>query len=398
MEMQLDVIKDLRENNIFLIRSNGGKDNLSIGLAKVNIAYAIIIHSVIVARAKGESWQITLDQFVDLTGIDRVTLKRYLMYLVSLGILDAVDNTTFIPKMGTNPEQPMFIPVYTRAAVINSDEIWNARTRVMFSPRDTSPFPKFPETITKSAPDAFAGGYTLISYNYRGFIGEGEPLNILVAHSERNPFEGSLKAEWFAANGVKQVPNGFALLKSANKFWELATPEHFKEAGFCEPECAPVPFWLQMDILAFFGFTATESARTQIYRKLLLRTQDIVKEQPQFFPWITSVGVGNYDGLVKSSEAKNVRTRKMDVMKGMTPPPQKVYKITKPAPQESDVVSKEEPPVAAMSIRGRAGVSAFSSSQLIRQVFGSNIEANVQDLLVEQIIQARMFKYLTRNK
>ena len=104
MEMQVDIIKDLKEYNIYLLRTTGSKDMLSVGLSRANITYAILIHSICTARNKGETWQITLDDLAKTFCMDKVQLRKYAVYLVKLGVLDVVDNNTFMPKMGSAPE------------------------------------------------------------------------------------------------------------------------------------------------------------------------------------------------------------------------------------------------------------------------------------------------------
>lgn len=402
MEIQLDVIKSLRDNNIYLLRSLGSKDQLPIGIGRSNIAYAIIIHSVITARAKGESWQMSLDSLSNMFHIEKTTLRKYLNYLVHKGILDAVDSTTFIPKMANNPDLPIFIPVYTHATSLAAEAMWNIRTRMMVSPRDTATPPKLPEDAVGASPDLYNGGYTLISYNYKGMVNPEEPLNIIVAHGATNRFEEPLKAAWFAANGIKQSPNGFNILKSGEKFWEQATPELFKINDYKHPDCAPVPFWFTIDIYKFFGTTASESARMQMYRKLILRTQELVKGQPQLFPWITSVGIGNYDQLVQSSRTLRRQVHEAETIKTMTPPPPAVSQQSQvPAVGEKIIeIPKvvEDRSVPPVSIRSHIGPAPLTSAQLIRKVLGCDLDTFTQDALVEQIIQARMFKYSTRLK
>lgn len=115
--------------------------------------------------------------------------------------------------MGSAPEQPLFIPVYTRGAALEEKEFWSPRTRILRSPRDTSNPPKLPSNAIGASPELFGGGHTLIAYNYRGLIsGANEPINIIAAHSSVNKFSENLKAAWFASNGVKQIPNGYAIL------------------------------------------------------------------------------------------------------------------------------------------------------------------------------------------
>lgn len=405
MEMQVDIIKDLKEYNIYLLRTTGSKDMLSVGLSRANITYAILIHSICTARSKGETWQITLDELSKVFCMEKVQLRKYAIFLVKLGVLDVVDNNTFMPKMGSAPEQPLFIPVYTRGAALEEKDLWSPRTRILRSPRDTSNPPKLPSNAIGASPELFGGGHTLIAYNYIGLIsGANEPINIIAAHSSVNKFSENLKAAWFASNGVKQIPNGYAILKQGLNFWDIATPEHFKSNDYCKPDCAPVPFWQDSSVSSLFGSTASESARGGLYRKLLLRTQDIVKDNPQLLPWITTVGVGNYMELVRESGLKVARKQREELIKmttqDKTPSNTKVdiekVKTTKPAEQQVASEQRFEPQ-PALSIRGRLNLS-FTSSQLIRRVFSSDLDESTQDILVEHIIQARMWKHYNRMK
>lgn len=412
MEMQVDIIKDLKEYNIYLLRTTGSKDMLSVGLSRANITYAILIHSIFTARNKGETWQITLDDLVETFCMDKVQLRKYAVYLVKLGILDVVDNNTFMPKMGSAPEQPLFIPVYTRGAVLEDKELWSPRTRILRSPRDTTNPPKLPDGAIGASPELFSGGHTLIAYNYRGLIsGANEPINIIVAHSSVNRFSENLKAAWFASNGVKQIPNGYAILKQGQNFWDIATPDHFKSNDYCKPDCAPVPFWQDINVSLFFGNTASESARGGLYRRLLLHTQDVVKDNPQLLPWITNVGIGNYVKLVKESGLKVAKKQQEELVKMTTQNKQvsttrfvNEEKIKVIKPNEQRVVNEqhianeqhfEHQPT--LSIRGRLNLSP-TSSQLIRRVFSSDLDESTQDILVEHIIQARMWKHYSRMK
>ncbi len=403
MEMQVDVVKDLKDYNIYLLRTTGSKDMLSVGLSRANITYAILIHSICTARFKGETWQITLDDLAKHFCMDKTQLRKYAIYLVKLGLLDVVDNNTFMPKMGSAPEQPMFIPVYTRGAALEDKEIWSSRTRVLRSPRDTTNPPKLPSDAIGASPELFGGGHTLIAYNYKGLI-NNEPINIIVAHSNVNKFSENLKAAWFAANGVKQIPNGYAILKQGSNFWDIATPDHFKSNDYCKPDCAPVPFWQATNVSLFFGSTASESARGGLYRKLLLHTQDIVKDNPQLLPWITQVGVENYVELVRESGLKVAKVQQEELVKMTTKDKTNintkvsVEKIQATKPTEQQVANgQHSEPQPAFSIRGRLNLS-FTSSQLIRKVFTSDLDETTQDILVEHIIQARMWKHYSRMK
>lgn len=412
MEMQVDIIKDLKEYNIYLLRTTGSKDMLSVGLSRANITYAVLIHSIYTARNKGETWQITLDDLAKTFCMDKVQLRKYAVYLVKLGVLDVVDNNTFMPKMGSAPEQPLFIPVYTRGAALEDKELWSPRTRILRSPRDTTNPPKLPDGAIGASPELFSGGHTLIAYNYRGLIsGANEPINIIVAHSSVNRFSENLKAAWFASNGVKQIPNGYAILKQGQNFWDIATPDHFKSNDYCKPDCAPVPFWQDINVSLFFGNTASESARGGLYRRLLLHTQDVVKDNPQLLPWITNVGVGNYVKLVKESGLKVAKKQQEELVKMTTQNKQasttrfvNEEKIKVIKPNEQRVVNEqhianeqhfEHQPT--LSIRGRLNLSP-TSSQLIRRVFSSDLDESTQDILVEHIIQARMWKHYSRMK
>lgn len=412
MEMQVDIIKDLKEYNIYLLRTTGSKDMLSVGLSRANITYAILIHSIYTARNKGETWQITLDDLAKTFCMDKVQLRKYAVYLVKLGVLDVVDNNTFMPKMGSAPEQPLFIPVYTRGATLEDKELWSPRTRMLRSPRDTATPPKLPTNAIGASPELFSGGHTLIAYNYRGLVsGTNEPINIIVAHSSVNRFSENLKAAWFASNGVKQIPNGYAILKQGQNFWDIATPDHFKSNDYCKPDCAPVPFWQDINVSLFFGNTASESARGGLYRRLLLHTQDVVKDNPQLLPWITNVGVGNYVKLVKESGLKVAKKQQEELVKMTTQNKQasttrfvNEEKIKVIKPNEQRVVNEqhianeqhfEHQPT--LSIRGRLNLSP-TSSQLIRRVFSSDLDESTQDILVEHIIQARMWKHYSRMK
>lgn len=418
MEMQVDIIKDLKDYNIYLLRTTGSKDMLSVGLSRANITYAILIHSIYTARNKGETWQITLDDLAKTFCMDKVQLRKYAVYLVKLGVLDVVDNNTFMPKMGSAPEQPLFIPVYTRGATLEDKELWSPRTRMLRSPRDTANPPKLPNGAIGASPELFSGGHTLIAYNYRGLVsGTNEPINIIVAHSSVNRFSETLKAAWFASNGVKQIPNGYAVLKQGSNFWDIATPDHFKSNDYCKPDCAPVPFWQDINVNLFFGNTASESARGGLYRKLLLHTQDVVKDNPQLLPWITNVGVGNYIELVKESGLKVAKMQQEELVK-MTTQGKRASTTRLVAEEKIKVVKHNEQHVAneqhianeqhvaneqrfehqpALSIRGRLNLS-FTSSQLIRRVFSSDLDESTQDILVEHIIQARMWKHYSRMK
>ena len=407
-----DLIKDLKEYNIYLLRTTGSKDMLSVGLSRANITYAILIHSIYTARNKGETWQITLDDLAKTFCMDKVQLRKYAVYLVKLGVLDVVDNNTFMPKMGSAPEQPLFIPVYTRGATLEDKELWSPRTRMLRSPRDTANPPKLPTNAIGASPELFSGGHTLIAYNYRGLVsGTNEPINIIVAHSSVNRFSENLKAAWFASNGVKQIPNGYAILKQGQNFWDIATPDHFKSNDYCKPDCAPVPFWQDINVSLFFGNTASESARGGLYRRLLLHTQDVVKDNPQLLPWITNVGVGNYVKLVKESGLKVAKKQQEELVKMTTQNKQtsttrfvNEEKIKVIKPNEQRVVNEqhianeqhfEHQPT--LSIRGRLNLSP-TSSQLIRRVFSSDLDESTQDILVEHIIQARMWKHYSRMK
>lgn len=414
MDMQLDVLKDLRDNNIYLLRSASSKDTLTIGIARSNIAYAIIIHSVITARTRGESWQLTAGTLAEMLKLDKIPLRKYLRYLVNQGILDAVDEETFTPKMDSSLEHPIFIPVYNRPPNAEDKDNWTIRTRILRSPRDNAAAPKLPDNAIETSPEIFNGGHTLIAYNYRGLIGEDEPVNILVAHNSLNKFDGYLKATWFAANGVKQVPSGFAILKHPRDFWELATPAAFKTNEYCLPEFAPVPFWQQMSVESFFGTAATESSRNVQYKKIVVKTQEILKDHPEYLPWITSVGAGNYNMLVRSSDVKISKLRKQAVLKSATQhkttesSTSEVKQIKLPLKSDASiqdtgveerkdlVASKESTPL--LSIRGRLNTSQLTSAQLIRRLLGSSLDVEIQDILIEQIIQARMWKYSTRIK
>lgn len=409
MDMQLDVLKDLRDNNIYLLRSASSKDTLTIGIARSNIAYAVIIHSVITARTRGESWQLTADTLAEMLKLDKIPLRKYLRYLVNQGILDAVDEETFTPKMDSSLDHPIFIPVYNRPPNAEDKDNWTIRTRILRSPRDTAAAPKLPDTAIETSPEVFNGGHTLIAYNYRGFIGEDEPVNILVAHNSLNKFDGYLKATWFAANGVKQVPNGFSILKQPRDFWELATPAAFKTNEYCLPEFAPVPLWQQMNVESFFGTTATESSRNVQYKKIVVKTQEVLRDHPEYLPWITSVGVGNYNMLVRSSDMKASNLRKQAVLKSTTQHKATEASMSKAkqtkVPLKPDVATSDvkvekrkdltvnEASAPLLSIRGRLNTSQLTSAQLIRRLLESSLDIETQDILIEQIIQARMWKY-----